>query len=469
MEPGAAAPPAPQTSLQASGVGTPGRAWRITRHLARWLLGASYSRIEVTDAGRIPHAGATLLVANHTNSLADSLALVLASPRTIAPLAKAPLFQSRFLGPFLRAIDAVPVYREQDVAENAGRGVRANMATFEACRARLRAGQALALFPEGVSQPQPRLLPLRTGAARIALDAGVPVTVVPAGLVFEPPTGRRGGVLVAVGAPFPADGSNLAKDQRRGAITRLTRQIESALHALLAEADSQSDLDALRALAEVRRQERGDPEPKTLAARHLDTQALARGLEQLRTRDPAAVEALRAQTDAFLRGLAGTGVPLRLLPSRYGRARVLQFVVTTLLPALVLVPFALAARLVTAPGRVLGDVLALRASGAFEDVRAFARGTGWIFGTVFVALLAAVLLLVLRHPWWALAAALGLPLLLPVHVRLTDHLHDVRERVRAFFLLAGTSLVGTELLAQRRALADALAASARRLETPPPA
>src|SRR5688500_17983545 len=114
METGAAATPAP---------GRAGRAWRLTRRLSRWLLAASYARVEVSDAERIPRGGARLLVANHTNSLADSLALVLASPRAIAPLAKAPLFQTRWLGPFLRAVDAVPVYREQDVAENQGRGV----------------------------------------------------------------------------------------------------------------------------------------------------------------------------------------------------------------------------------------------------------------------------------------------------------------------------------------------------------
>jgi 1-acyl-sn-glycerol-3-phosphate acyltransferase len=459
MDTGAAATRAPERA---------GRAWRLTRRLSRWLLAASYARVEVADAGRIPRAGPTLLVANHTNSLADSLALVLASPRQVAPLAKAPLFQSRFLGPFLRAVNAVPVYREQDVAENAGRGVRANLATFEACRARLRDGRALVLFPEGVSQPQPRLLPLRTGAARIALDACVPVTVVPVGLVFEPPAGRRGGVLVAVGEPFVAEGAGLAKDARRGAIAGLTRRIEAALRGLLAEADSQSDLDALRALAEVRRQERGDPEARSLATRHRHTQVLARGLARLRAIDPAAVEALRAETDAFLRSLAGTGVPLRLLPVAYRRARVLRFSATTLLPALVLAPLALLARLATAPGRALGDVVALRASGAFEDVRAFARGAGWGVGTLVVALAAAALLLALGRPWWALAVLLGLPLLLPVHVVLRDHLHDAKERVRAFFLLAGGSLVGRELLEQRRALAEALDAAGRRLEAAPP-
>jgi hypothetical protein len=219
----------------------------------------------------------------------------------------------------------------------------------------------------------------------------------------------------------------------------------------------------------VRRQERGDPEPRTLATRHRQTQALARGLVRLHALDPAAVESLRAQSDAFLRSLVGTGVPLRLLPVSYRRGRVFRFVATVLLPALALAPLGVLARVATAPGRVLGDVLALRAGGASEDVRAFARGMGWGVGTLLVALVTATLLLVLGHPWWALAAGLGLPLLLPLHVLLKDHLHDVRERVRAFFLLAGKSHVGADLLAQRRALAEALDASARRLERAPPA
>lgn len=437
----------------------------LVRRLARWVLGASYARVEVEGRERVPAHGPVLLVANHTNGLTDSLALLVASPRATAPLAKAPLFQNRVLRPFLEGVGAVPVFREQDTGENEGRGVRANLATFDACRERLAAGGALAIFPEGVSQPQPRLLPLRTGAARIALDAGRAVAVLPVALVYEPPGVRRGHVLAWVGEPFEADGARLEKRERRGAIAALTRRIEAGLRGLLAEADSQSDLAALRALAEVRRQERGEPAPRTLAEAHRRTRDLSQGLERLRVVEPAAVDALRAQTDAFLRSLATTGVPLPLLPTRYARGRVLRFVLAVLLPALVLLPVALAAALLTAPGRLLGDVLALRAGGASEDLRAFARGAGWAVGTLLVALLAAAALLLLGQGLWA-AGALLLPLLLPLHVRLTDHGVDVRERVRAFLLLAGRSLVGRDLLAQRRALAEALDRAAARLAAP---
>lgn|GEM_PF-6045790 len=439
----------------------PTRAYAWTRRLARRLLASQYRQVEVDGAERIPLQGPTILVANHGNSLVDSLVLLVASPRPTSPLAKAPLFQSRILKPWLTSLGAVPVYREQDVAENQGRGVRANLATFDACRARLADGGALVLFPEGVSQPQPHLLPLRTGVARIALDAALPVTIVPVGLVFEAPGERRGTALVMVGEPFIADGSSLTKDARRGAITVLTRRIEAALHGLLAEAESQADLASLRLLALAFAQERGQPPARTLAEAHRRTQRLAEELSRLSASAPRAVEALRAHADAFQRSLTSTGVSLALLERSYTGLSVLRFVFATLLPAILLVPLALAARFLTWPGRTLGDVFVLRQTGAHEDVRVFARSGGWALGTVVLGVAAGLLLGLLVSPLVGLLTPLALVALLAAHTRLSDLLVDTRERVRAFFLLAGDTRVRPDLRAQRRALVEHAEAAAR--------
>ena len=113
------------------------------------------------------------------------LAVVAASPpdRWRRP----PCGRSASCAPSSTAVEAVPVFRPQDAAENEGRGARANLETFAECIRRLQAGRSVVLFPEGMSRPSPKLLPLRTGAARIALDAEVAVTVVPIGLLHEPP------------------------------------------------------------------------------------------------------------------------------------------------------------------------------------------------------------------------------------------------------------------------------------------
>lgn len=64
-----------------------------------------------------------------------------------------------------------------------GRGRPQSAAGARAQGSRLRARRALLIFPEGVSQSEPRLMPLRTGAARLVLDAAAEidqaVTVLP--------------------------------------------------------------------------------------------------------------------------------------------------------------------------------------------------------------------------------------------------------------------------------------------------
>ena len=195
--------------------------YRWTRGLARLLLRMEYRHVETSGVERVPATGPVLLVANHHNSLVDSMAILAVSPRAAGPMAKAPLWKMKVLRLFLEAVEAVPVFRPQDAAENDGRGARANLETFAECIRRLQAGRSIVLFPEGMSRPSSKLLPLRTGAARIALDAETPVSVVPIGLLHEPPGKRRGTLLVRFGAPFVVDGRETGAS-RRGQVAATT-------------------------------------------------------------------------------------------------------------------------------------------------------------------------------------------------------------------------------------------------------
>ena len=118
------------------------------------------------------------------------------------PVAKAPLFRHPLIGPFLRLMGALPVHRRQEGGTDPAR----NRAMFSAATAHLGAGQAVLIFPEGVSHPDPALMPLRTGAARMLLEADAAaggnrgVALVPVGLVFhEPGTFRAGRALLLLG------------------------------------------------------------------------------------------------------------------------------------------------------------------------------------------------------------------------------------------------------------------------------
>lgn len=442
------------------------RGFRFVRLFARVMLRSQYRSIELEAPERVPAEGAVLLVANHQSSLVDSMALLHAAPRPASFLAKAPLWKSALMAPFLNAVGAVPVYRPQDVAENEGRGTRANVKTFAACRQRLAEGGSLAIFPEGVSQPQPRLMPVRTGASRIALDAGVPVAICPVGLVFEHEEERRGRLLVRFGDPIHVNG--VAEfTSRRQAITVTTRQIEASLRELLAEAESQGELEALRTLRRVSDQERGVPEPKTLAEAHRRDRVFAQGLERLREHAPEVLNELRAETDAYSRALELAGIPHELMRGRYTVGRVLRFALTNGPLLLLGLPLALLAKVVTWPIRRFGDVFAMRVFGGAEDVRALCRMLGGALLLTLLMILGGLAAWWWLGIWWALGVVLGLPLLLAFHVLWRDHKTEVDARVHTFMLLAGGNLRST-LQEHRRQVFKLLERAEEHLAEPAP-
>ena len=434
----------------------PSFGYRFTRVVSMLLLRMEYRKIETSGAGRVPASGPVLLVANHHNSIIDSMAILAVSPRTAGPMAKAPLWKNAALRPFLEAVEAVPVFRPQDAAENDGRGARANLETFAECIRRLQAGRSVVLFPEGMSRPSPKLLPLRTGAARIALDAETPVNVVPIGLHHEFPGKRRGTLLVRFGEPFVVDGRE-AQDSRRGQVAAATRRMEAAIRGLLAEADNLEDVELLRVAAAVLEQERGTADA-SLEEHHELVRRIAVGFEALRRIAPAEREGIRADGAAFARRLALLDIPLDLLDARYGVPRVARFVGGTLLRLAIGGPLGLLAAVVTAPARWLGDVFALRGGHATEDVLPFSRILGRTFFLAVETLLAAVLLGILVSPLAGLAALVGIPALFAFHVVWRDERADMGRRVRAFLLLAGGKL-RSELRVDRKALATRLEAA----------
>ena len=154
-------PPATGSPPARHPLGSP--AYRGVRGLIRLLLWLFYRRIDVVGRERIPETGPVIVAANHHNALVDAMLIMATIPRPITVLAKAPLFRHPLIGPPLWMIGAVPVHRRAE----SGDDPRRNDEMFAAAIEALRAGGVILIFPEGRSQPQPILMPLRTGAARL--------------------------------------------------------------------------------------------------------------------------------------------------------------------------------------------------------------------------------------------------------------------------------------------------------------
>src|SRR4051794_24807569 len=166
----------------------------MVRAFVRFLLVLFYRRIDVVGVENVPAEGGLVVAANHHNSVVDAMLLVARLPRRVRTLANAPLFSHVLIGPFLRMLGALPVHRRQEAGTDPAR----NTELFAATTATLRGGGAIAIFPEGRTQPEPVLLELRTGAARMLLAAEEnrtqpSVTLLPVGLVFNAPGTFREG------------------------------------------------------------------------------------------------------------------------------------------------------------------------------------------------------------------------------------------------------------------------------------
>jgi 1-acyl-sn-glycerol-3-phosphate acyltransferase len=206
--------------------------------LARLLTHAYY---RVTVAGEpLPARGPLLLVANHPNEAFDPLLVAAAAGRPVRFLAKAPLFAVPVVGPVLRAAGCLPVYRRADDPALTAK----NEDTFAAVAAALGGGAAVAIFPEGTSHDAPAMAPLKTGAARIALGAagaGIPLRIIPIGLVLADRDRARSEALVILGPPVEWDDLRGAHPGSSEGVRALTSRTAAALGAVTLNLDAWAD------------------------------------------------------------------------------------------------------------------------------------------------------------------------------------------------------------------------------------
>ena len=199
-------------------------------------LGFYFRRLERFHAERVPLTGPVLFTSNHPNSLTDSFIIGFSVPRKVNFVATVQLFRVRVLKWLLSSCGVIPINRAKDDP----RAMRTVAETFEACFRVLESGEAVGIFPEGITYNDARLKEIKPGAARMALElehrhhGRLGLQIVPVGLTYAAKEKYRSDTLVNFGEPIRvADFLDGYEMRRKECQHRLTAEIERRLQQLI--------------------------------------------------------------------------------------------------------------------------------------------------------------------------------------------------------------------------------------------
>src|SRR5215210_4419763 len=148
--------------------GRPDRRDRPYRYVIRFALivfRLFRFSFDVRGSEHVPTSGGAIICSNHVSFFDFTFLGLGALPqhRLVRFMAKASVFDHWFAGPFMRAMHHIPVDR------------RAGTAAFEAAVRALKDGEVVGVFPEATISTSFTVKELKAGAARMAVDAGVPI------------------------------------------------------------------------------------------------------------------------------------------------------------------------------------------------------------------------------------------------------------------------------------------------------
>ncbi len=408
------------------------------------LLRLFYPVVSVRGERPEPGAGC-IVVANHANGLLDPLVVELAMARPVAFLAKSTLFDVPVLRWLLPSFGALPVYRAKEA------DTTKNERTFAKARDVVATGGCLALFPEGVSHDEPRLVPLKTGAARIALGCPDSIPIIPVGVLYEAKDTFRSRVSVRFSRavdvrPFRAE----AESDDRAATLALTDHIADAMRRVMLEAD---DAELWRGFVTVASWLVGEAD---LGLRDDKARELSAAWSDVARTNPDEAAAIADEARDYARALERLGVndPWALEPERVvGPVRF----VGKLFPLVSLGPFALIGALLGwLPYRSIRVIATRLAKGEADVVGTYKLLLGLV---VFPSWwLAESVIIGWRTTWFVgLATLLLAPLTGFVALRWDERLEARRQLLRASYLSATRSDIASAVTARRIALAQRIA------------
>ncbi|HEY0255463.1 MAG TPA: 1-acyl-sn-glycerol-3-phosphate acyltransferase, partial [Kofleriaceae bacterium] len=244
-----------------------------------------------------------VFVSNHHNALIDPVLVLTDTECEISPIAKSTLWNVPGLKWLLDRAGAVPIVRKKD---NANKAAGDNDATFEKIASHLADGGNILIFPEGTSHSEPKLAPLRTGAARMLVAAEarnrISQTFQAVALEFDARDDFRSRCLVLWGPVRRlADMKGAGEDR----VAAITAQMDADLKELLVEGETHEERRSIARVAEMLANDSGDA---SLAGWNTIGRQVEAATKTLHALGPDVIADVTAKLDAYYRELGRLGM-----------------------------------------------------------------------------------------------------------------------------------------------------------------
>lgn len=212
----------------------------------------------VEGAENVPEHGGAILASNHL-SFSDSVFLPLVLKRKVVFLGKSDYFTGKGVKgaatrAFMQGVGTIPVHRG---------GGKASEAALRTGMQVLGSGELLGIYPEGTRSPDGRLYRGKTGVARLAIEAGVPIIpVAMIGTDVAQPIGQklpsREDIGVRIGTPIHISAYR-GRQEDRDALRQLTDTVMEAIREMSGQEYADRDsAQYKRELAIAEREADGD-------------------------------------------------------------------------------------------------------------------------------------------------------------------------------------------------------------------
>ncbi|KAH9829120.1 glycerol-3-phosphate-acyltransferase [Rhodofomes roseus] len=213
---------------------------RVIRRVAAWAVVAFFTEIHIIGTENVPRDGPIIVTATHHNMMIDPAVLATMFPyqRILHFWAKASLFANPVASYVLTSAGNIPVDRKAKDRRQLFGGTFSTLAR----------GEAVAVFPEGTSYTEPRIVQVKDGAAWAALEyakwahenshkvapGADRARIVTAAIVYTNKTKYRSNAIVEYGPPIDTDPylDQFLSDEEgapRAAVKRLTAALEQQL------------------------------------------------------------------------------------------------------------------------------------------------------------------------------------------------------------------------------------------------